>query len=476
MVGIVSFGAYVPFYRLSRDRIGSAWGKGGASTERTVAGADEDAITMAVGAGLDCLQGWVKEEIDCLYFASTTPPYALKQSASIISAACNLRGDINTADFGNSFRSGTNAIRSAIDAVKSGSYKKVLVTASECQIPPPDSEQEFILGDGAAAFLIGDSDVAVSIEGSYSISNEFMDFWRLPTDLYNQSWEDRFVLDMGYFRLLPQAVSGLMEKYQVSSKDFSKVVYNAPDPRSHRAIAKSLGFDVNKQVQNPLFDVVGNTGAASSMMILISALEGAKPGDRILFANYGDGADAFILQVNSQIEKSKQRKGISGYLISKMMLPSYGKYLHFRNLMKWDVDRRPTPRTSLPIYFRESKGLFRLIGQRCNRCGHEQFPRQRLCMWCQKRMQSPDEYEDVWLPKQKGHLFSYSMEQRASVIDLPNVNCVVDLEGGARFYGLMTDRDPEKLTIGMPMEFTFRKINDAQGVHNYFWKVRPVRE
>jgi hypothetical protein len=25
------------------------------------------------------------------------------------------------------------------------------------------------------------------------------------------------------------------------------------------------------------------------------------------------------------------------------------------------------------------------------------------------------------------------------------------------------------------MEFTFRKINDAQGVHNYFWKVRPVR-
>ncbi len=475
MVGIISYGAYVPFYRLSRDEIGKAWGKGGASSERAIAGADEDAITMAVGATLDCIQGLVREEIDSLYFASTTPPYALKQSASIISAACDLRVDINTADFGHSLRGGTNALRSAIDAVKGGSFKRVVVAASECQIPPPDSEQEFILGDGAAAFLIGDSDVAVSIEGSHSIASEFMDFWRLPNDLHTQSWEDRFVLEKGYFRLLPQAVFGLMEKYHMSLKDFSKVIYNAPDPRSHKTMAKILGFDVKNQIQNPLFDTVGNTGAASAMMILVSSLEEAKPGDRILIANYGDGADAFILHVNSQIEKIIQRKRVSGYLASKMMLPSYGKYLHFRNLMKWEVDRRPAPRTSLPIYFRESKGLFRLIGQRCNQCGHEQFPRQRLCMWCQERMENPDEYEDVWLPEQRGHLFSFSMEERAPVADLPSVNCVVDLEGGARFYGLMTDRDPEKLSIGMPMEFTFRKINDAQGVHNYFWKVRPVR-
>jgi uncharacterized OB-fold protein len=79
------------------------------------------------------------------------------------------------------------------------------------------------------------------------------------------------------------------------------------------------------------------------------------------------------------------------------------------------------------------------------------------------------------LVNQKGSLFSYSMDLRAAMVDLPNVNSVVDLEGGARFYGMMTDRDPEKISVGMPMEFTFRKINDAQGVHNYFWKMRPVR-
>jgi uncharacterized OB-fold protein len=96
-------------------------------------------------------------------------------------------------------------------------------------------------------------------------------------------------------------------------------------------------------------------------------------------------------------------------------------------------------------------------------------------MWCQKRIEKPEEYEDVPLAVQRGRLFSYSMDLRSPMADLPNVNCVVDLEGGARFYGLVTDRDPQKVSIGMPMEFTFRKINDAQGMHNYFWKVRPVR-
>jgi uncharacterized OB-fold protein len=96
-------------------------------------------------------------------------------------------------------------------------------------------------------------------------------------------------------------------------------------------------------------------------------------------------------------------------------------------------------------------------------------------MWCQRKIEKPEEYEDVWLAGQRGQVFSYSMDQRSLIADLPNVNCVVDLEGGARFYGLMTDRDPGKLSVGMPTEFTFRKIHDGQGIHNYFWKVRPVR-
>ena len=109
------------------------------------------------------------------------------------------------------------------------------------------------------------------------------------------------------------------------------------------------------------------------------------------------------------------------------MISSYGKYLHLRDLMEWEIDRRPAPRTSLPILFREREGVTRLVGKCCKSCGHEQFPRMRICMYCQGRIEKPEEYDDVWLTGQKGTLFSYSMERRAPVTDLPSVNCVVDL-------------------------------------------------
>ncbi len=475
MAGIISYGAYIPFYRLSRKEIGKAWGKGGGAGEKAVAGGDEDTITMAVEACYDSLRGMDAEKIDRLYFASTTPPYVEKQSASIVSAALNLRKDINTFDIGHSNRSGTNGFTAALDAVASGNGQTALVTASDAQVAPGDSPNELIFGDGAAALVVGDTDVAVSIENTYSITSEFMDAWRLPQDRHSQAWEDRFVRDKGYLRVLPEAVAGFMQKFGKSPKDFDRVVYNAPNGKTHSIAAKKMGFDYKEQVQEPLFANVGDTGAASAMMILVSCLEQAKPGDRILLANYGDGADVFELLVTEQIEKIRDRRGIKGHLESKMELASYGKYLHFRNLMEWQVDRRPSPRTSLTHYHRESNQLFGLIGQRCGSCGKEQFPRQRICMWCQARMEKPGEYEDVQLGKQKGTLFTFSMDLRAPVPDVPNVLCVVDLEGGARYYGLMTDRNPEKIEIGQTMEFVFRKINDAQGVRNYFWKVRPIR-
>lgn len=475
MAGIISYGGFVPFYSLSRDDIGRTWGKNAGPGEKAIAGVDEDSITMAVEATFDCLKGMNTAEIDSLFFASTRPPYAQKQSASIVSTACNLREDINSTDIGNSLRGGTNALRAAIDSVKSGASGKAVVTVSECQVAPGDSEDEIMLGDGAAAFVIGDSDVAVSIEQVYSTTSDFLDVWRLPYDLNTQSWEDRFVYTEGYMRVLKGAILGMIEKYNLDIKGFSKVIYNAPSARYHKTMAKSLGLDMKNQVQNPLYDSIGNTGCASSMMMLVSALEEAKAGDNILLANYGDGADVFVLKVNNRIEEIKSCRGLKGWMDVRMKLPSYGKYLQFRNLMERSVDRRPAPRTSLPVLYRERLGLTRLIGMRCKECGHEQFPRVRRCMWCQSVVEKPEEYEDVALSGQKGQLFSYSLDQRSPIPDLPNVTCVVNLEGGARFFGLMTDRDAGNLSVGMPMEFTFRKINDAQGMHNYFWKIRPVR-
>ena len=91
MVGIVSYGAYIPMLRMSRDMLGQVWGKSAGKGERAIANVDEDSITMAVEAVVDALTGMDRHKIDGVYFASVTAPYKEKQSASIVKAAVDLR-------------------------------------------------------------------------------------------------------------------------------------------------------------------------------------------------------------------------------------------------------------------------------------------------------------------------------------------------------------------------------------------------
>jgi len=49
--GILSYGVYVPFYRLARAEMGKAWGIPSLPGERAVANRDEDSLTIAVEAG-----------------------------------------------------------------------------------------------------------------------------------------------------------------------------------------------------------------------------------------------------------------------------------------------------------------------------------------------------------------------------------------------------------------------------------------
>ena len=161
MIGITSYGAYVPLRRLST----------GPQTEKAVANWDEDSLTMAVAAAIDCLGNIDRKSIDGLYFASTTPPYAEKLSATTAAWAIDLRRDILTADVTDSLRAGTGALKMAADTVRAGSAKNVLVTASDLRMGGD-------FADGAAAFVIGDKDVIATIEASYSLNNELLDVWR----------------------------------------------------------------------------------------------------------------------------------------------------------------------------------------------------------------------------------------------------------------------------------------------------------
>jgi len=471
MVGIRSCGAYIPYYRLSRSEMARTWAGPALPGERAVANEDEDSITMAEEAAFDCTKGIDSAEIDGLFFASTTSPYKEKQCSTLIATVLDLDPEIRTADFAHCLRAGTTALRAAMDAVKAGSAKNVVVTAADCRLGFPYSTQEQALGDGAASLLISDSDVAVDIEDCYSISDELTDVWRTDEDRFVREWEDRWVITHGYSKNVVRAATAIMNRNRLSAKDFAKAVIYGPDPRSHGALVRRLGFE-QTQVQDTLFTTVGNTGAPMALMMLVAALEEAKPGDRMLLASYGDGADAFILKATEKVEKLGDRRGVKGHLASKAMLPGYGKYLSFRHLVELPPQAGLREAGSATAMWRTKNWVLSCHASKCNRCGLITYPVQRVCYGCQ----SKDDFKEVNLSREQGTLFTYSLDNLAAAgINPPIVQSVVSFEGGARFYCMMTDCNPEQVKVEMTLEMTLRRIHEGANFHNYFWKCRPLR-
>lgn len=475
MSGIIAYGAYVPLWRLSRDSIAAAWGRSSLGGERSVANNDEDTVTMAVEAVLDCLTGLDRESIDGLYFASTTPPFREKQCAALVAAAADLKSDILTADFANSLRAGTSALRAALDAVNSGSAQNILVTASECRLAYPRSDYEQIFGDGAVALLISkDSKPIAEIKSSYSISNEMYDVWRLDKDTFVQSWEDRFIIEHGYIENTARAISALMKKQNVSAQNITKAVLYAPNTRAQQQLARQLGFDPKSQLQDLLAGNLGICGCAHALLMLVAALEEAKGGDKFLLASYGDGSDAFLLEVAIKPEKKQdERRGVKGYLASRKTLPSYERYLSYRGILEPQPGEPFRLFPSASVSWRERNSSIRFHGSKCKNCGLITYPIQRVCYQCRAK----DDYEEIRLSDKKGRVYTFSLDNLAGRSDDPVIPQIVmesEMEN-ARIYCMMTDCDPTEIKIGMPVEMTFRRIYEGAGMYNYFWKCRPLR-
>jgi hydroxymethylglutaryl-CoA synthase len=474
MVGITSIGAYVPIYRLKRDEIGRMWGGRSLGGAKAVAGYDEDTVTMAVAAALNCLNRG-GAGIDGLYLATTTAPYREKLSAAIVASAADIQEECCVTDFTDSLRSGTAALKAAIDAISAGSLKKAMVVASDSRLGAAKGALEHTLGDGAVSLTVGSDKVIVEIEGSYSIFNDFTDLWRTDEDKFPRSAEGRFIDEVGYLPTMQSVINGLLKKYKFKLADFASVVYYASDARQHAALARRLKLD-KAQVQDPLYNDIGNTGSAAAFLMLVAALEKAKPGDLILFVGYGDGADAFIFHVTDEIKKFQNKPIISHQLAGKTAI-SYGQYLTWRGLVPLEASTLPERSPlSLQSRWRERKAIYALYGAKCKKCGAPQFSQigqtPRICVNCQAK----DQFEPYKFSDRKAKLFSYAIDQLQPTLNPPGVNGVIDFEGGGRLICELTDCDIDKVRVGMPLEMTFRKMFTSRGIHNYFWKAKPVSD
>ncbi|MCW5750395.1 MAG: OB-fold domain-containing protein [Alphaproteobacteria bacterium] len=480
MIGITAYGAYIPRLRLARKSIveANSWsapelrsqGKG----ERAMCNWDEDTLTMAVEAARDCLGDRDRAGISAIHLASTTVPFADRQNAGIVAAALAMPEDISTMDVTSSQRAGTTGLIAALGLAAHGNGD-VLFVASDSRQTRAGGIQELQYGDGAVALAVGRENVIARLLGSHSVTVDFVDHYRASDREFDYTWEERWIRDEGYARIVPQAVKGVLARTGLAAADFRYFILPCVLPKVAASLAKKIGF-AEDAVVDPLHASCGETGTAHAILMFAHVLERAKPGERILVLGFGQGCDALAFEVTEAIAGLAPRAGVSGALARRKEETNYSKFLAFNGLVEKEKGKRAEldNQTALSTLYRNREMLLGLIGGLCTACGTRQFPKSLVCVNpnCRARRTQVDcRFADT-----PCSIMTFSADYLTYTADPPLHYGMVQFDGGGRFLANFTDVDVGAVKVGQPMRMMFRvkDFDDNRGFRRYFWKAAPA--
>lgn len=462
MRGIVSAAGYLPFRRLQRSAITATFGAGGGTGTRTVASYDEDTTTMGVEAARFARTGRPDLAIDSLTFATAEPAYLDKTNATAIHAALRLDRATSALDLGGALRSGIGSLRLALEG--SGT---TLVVSADIRTGLPTSPDEAAGGDGAAAVLVADDDAPVIAEylGGASATDEFVDRWRTPGDRRSKVWEERFG-ETKYVPLGVEAWNAALVAAGVGPTDVDHAIVTGMHGRAAAALAKKLGLADGALVDG-LAATVGNTGTAHPALLLAATLEAAGPGQVIALVALSDGADVLVFRTTDAIADFTPARAVADQIESGADV-LYGKFLSWRGMVTVEPPRRPEPaRVSASAAGRSEDWKFGFVGSRNPATGELHLP---PAIPVPGVAMEPAPMADI-----AGTIVTFTIDKLAYSPSPPIVFAVVDFDGGGRFPVELTDVDAPDVKIGDRVEMTFRRLFTADGIHDYFWKARPVR-
>ncbi len=318
MTGIISYGTYIPKYRIKIAEIAAPWKReeqevvGGLGViEKSVAGIDEDAVTLAVAAASDALEvaGLKSSQIEAILIGSESHPYVVKPSSAIVGEILGMHGNYFAADLEFACKAGTAGVRLINSLVKSGEIEFGIAIGSDTAQAKPGDILECTAGSAAAAYILGNKNVIAEITATTSYTTDTPDFWRRDGQKY-PSHGARFTGEPAYFTHVLSASKNLLEKTSMKPSDFSHAVFHMPNGKFPRNAAKKLGFTDSQLKAGFLVEKIGNPYSASSLMGLAAVLDDAKPGERIFICSYGSGAgsDAFVIQATRHIAAFQKKK------------------------------------------------------------------------------------------------------------------------------------------------------------------------
>lgn len=476
MAGILSFGAYIPRLRLQRQAVAAAnsWFnpalKAQAKGERAICNWDEDAVTMAVEAARDCLTGVHRATVKSLHFASTSFPFRDRLNAGIVAEALNIAGGVAALDIAATQRAGTSALMHALTG-----GGPALVIAAEKRRTKAAGPLELTTGDGAAALLVGDGPAVANLLGSASRTADFVDHYRSDDQPFDYQWEERWIRDEGYMKLVPPVVRDALAAAKLGGGQITHFCMPCTLPRVASSVAKTVEIP-DTAVRDNLHAPCGEAGAAHALIMLVHVLEQAKPGDKILVVGFGQGADAMVFEVTDKIGALAPRLAVSGHLKRRKEETSYARFLAFNDLveiergMRADVDKQ----TALSSVWRNRALLTSFLGGRCTKCGTLQIPKSNICV--NPNCNAVHTQELHPFADAAGRINSYTADRLTYSPSPPACYGMIQFEAGGRMMLDFTDVDAEALEVGQPMRMMFRiKDYDPQrGFTRYFWKAAPA--
>jgi hydroxymethylglutaryl-CoA synthase len=468
MRGIVACGAYLPYWRLERRAIAEALGGGAGAGTRAVASYDEDPVSMAVEAARHALRGLAVRP-EALYFATADPPYLDKTNATVIHAALDLPPACMAIDVVGSVRGAAGALRAALDA-----SSPALAVMADVRTGLPGGADEREGGDAAAAFLLAEDSaghrVLAEPLAAASRTAEFLDRWRLPGESASHQWEERFG-EHAYVPLGEAALGEALKQAGVTAQALDRLIVAGPHARAVKRVAAAAGAG-KAALADDLAGAIGNTGAAHAGLMLVDALGTAEPDALVAVVSLADGADVTVWRTTGAVAERRPAPSVASQQASAAGRVAYARFLTWRGVLRREPPRRPDPQPpEAPAALRAEAWKYAFTGSRCTACGARHLPPQRVCVKCH----AIDRMTAERLADVPARIATFTVDRLAFSPSPPMVVAVLDFEGGGRFQCEMTDVDPEAVKIGDRVEMTFRRLLTAGGIHNYFWKARPVR-
>ncbi len=483
-IGLTGFGGYIPRLRLQRKAVAqaNAWiapnflGKG--KGERSMANWDEDAVTMAVEAARDLLgPDDDRSQVDALFFGSTTMPFKDRLNAGIISAALTLEETVRAVDVASTQRAGTSALLQALTAVKAGEAKHALVVAADHRKARAASAKELDFGDGAAAVSVGTENVIAKYLGGASLTVDFVDHFRGSTEEFDYNWEERWIRDEGFSKIVPRAVKAALANAGVKAEEIKHFVMPcAFGDKFVQQLAKKSGI-APEAARDTLAANCGETGAAHSLVMLVHALQKeAKPGEKVLVLHFGGGCDALVFETTDKLSSQSGKRGIVGSLASRKEESNYLKFLTFNGLIEWEQGMRAEQdkKTALTTLYRNEDMLMGLVGGRCTETGVVQFPRSRISV--NPNNHTIDTQEPYKFAERKAKILSWSADFLSASMNPPNHYGMVVFDEGGRIMMDFTDVEQGTVDSGMEVKLVFRikDFDEKRGFRRYFWKAVPI--